>query len=440
MVVATGLRAAGHARAPPALARSPFFVADPWAPGALDVVRRDAAGPGDVLLVGTGLTMVDVVLSLTRPGARPDRRVLAVSRTGELPATHADELQLAAIPDVGDWGDTLASLRESVAEHVARVRAAGGDWRPALDGLRFRASELWQRLSEEDRASFPASDAGDWNRVRHRMPPSSAAVLRSLKGVDRLRQRAASVVEASPLGEGGLRVTLSDGSAHDVGWVVNCTGPALDVRLLGHPLIDDLLSARGGVSLAQAATAGMGFRTRDGRLLDSTGRADAPVWTLGALRRGELWETTAVPEIRSQALALAVGVLDSIAPLPRRLEDGRLVSGHHPVARPRDPLGLPLSATAEAASRYNAGSEKVMRLQSGGEDLLREAAALDPDFALAHAALAMLGHEAGASTDVAASLQAARRAVLKRGDERERSLVDVIGRRVDERATRGPRR
>ena len=42
-----------------------------------------------------------------------------------------------------------------------------------------------------------------------------------------------------------------------------------------------------------------------------------------------------------------------------------------------------------------------MRLQSGGEELLREAAALDPDFALAHAALAMLGHEAGAATDVA---------------------------------------
>lgn len=439
VVVATGLPAAGHAWAPEPLLRSPFFVADPWAPGALDVVRRDAAGPGDVLLVGAGLTMVDVVLSLTRPGARDDRRVLAVSRTGELPATHADELQLAAIPDVEEWGSDLAGIRDSVAEHVTRVRASGGDWRPAMDGLRFRVSELWQRLSEDDRTEFLSTDASDWNRVRHRMPPSSAAVLRELATADRLRQRAASVVDAAPLSEGGLRVTLSDGSVHDVGWVVNCTGPALDVRLLEHPLLDDLLTTRGGVSLAQAATAGMGFRTRDGRLLDSTGRADAPVWTLGALRRGELWESTAVPEIRSQALGLAVNVLDAVAPLPRRLEDGRLVSGHHPVARPRDPLGLPLSATAEAASRYNAGLEKVMRLQGGGEDLLREAAALDPDFALAHAALAMLGHEAGASTDVAASLQAARRAVLKRGDERERSLVDVIGRRVDDARHEGAR-
>ena len=62
-----------------------------------------------------------------------------------------------------------------------------------------------------------------------------------------------------------------------------------------------------------------------------------------------------MPEIRQQALALATDVLDAVAPLPRRLEDGRLVSGHHPVARPRDPLGLPLSTTAEAAAATTRG-------------------------------------------------------------------------------------
>jgi len=174
----------------------------------------------------------------------------------------------------------------------------------------------------------------------------------------------------------------------------------------------------------------MGVRTREGRLIDGAGSCDAPLWTLGALRRGELWESTAVPEIRSQALAVATSVLDCVAPLPRRLADGRLVSGHHPVARPRDPLGLPISTTAEAAASYNAGLERVMRLQSGSEDLLREAANLDPDFALAHAALAMLGHEAGADADVTASLQAARRAARRKGDDRERSLVNVVEQRV----------
>ena len=107
-------------------------------------------------------------------------------------------------------------------------------------------------------------------------------------------------------------------------------------------------------------------------------------------------------------------------------------SSHHPVARPRDHLGLPLSTTAEAAASYNAGLKRVVRLQAGGEELIREAADLDPHFAVAHAALAMLGHEAGAEVDVHRSLTAAREAIRRRGDAREASLVDVVGRRVED--------
>ena len=88
VVLATGEKPPGFAWAPEALQRSAFFVPDPWAPGAVDVVRRDAAGPADVLLIGTGLTMVDVVLSLTGPSQRPDRHLHAVSRHGELPKRH----------------------------------------------------------------------------------------------------------------------------------------------------------------------------------------------------------------------------------------------------------------------------------------------------------------------------------------------------------------
>jgi hypothetical protein len=262
------------------------------------------------------------------------------------------------------------------------------------------------------------------------MAPSSRVVLRELWHAGRLDIGVGEVRDATPLPHGGLRVTLAHGTTRDVGWVVNCTGPRNDVRALGNPLLDDLLRPRPDGALATVSTAGMGVNTANGRLVDEHGSTAAPLWTLGALRRGELWESTAVPEIRTQALALASDVLDAVAPLPRRLEDGRVVPGNHPVARPRDPLGLPLSTTSEAAAVYNQGLERVMLLQDGGEDLIRQATELDPDFALAHAALAMLGHEAGAASDVHASLAAARDAVTRRGDERERSLVDVVGRRV----------
>ncbi|HST84013.1 MAG TPA: FAD/NAD(P)-binding protein [Kineosporiaceae bacterium] len=435
LVIATGLPVAGHAWAPEGLSSSAFFVPDPWAPGALEVIRRDRCGPGSVLLVGTGLTMVDVALSLAIPPARSpatggDRVLHAISRSGRLPRSHARAPKLAAIPDVSSWGPTLSELRERVGRHFGDVAAASGDWRPAMDGLRVQVSTLWSRLSEPDRITFLAQDAGRWNVLRHRMPRSSAMTLNQLRSTGQLRLSRGSVADAQPLARGGLRVGLSDGTHHDVGWVVNCTGPQTDIRLLGNPLLDDLLRPGNGAAFARVATGGMGVQTANGRLINSYGNSDAPLWTIGALRRGELWESTAIPEIRSQALVVATAVLDAIAPLSRRLADGRIVSGHHPIARPRDPLGLPLSTTAEAATSFNAGLERVMRLQSGAEELLREATGIDPDFALAHAALAMLGHEAGAPADVAASLAAARRAVAKRGDDRERSLVEVIGRRV----------
>lgn len=432
VVVASGLPQVGWDWAGPGLRDSAFFVPDPWAPGALDVVRRDRGGPPDVLVVGAGLTMVDVVVSLSGRDARPDRHVHAVSRSARLPRAHLAEPKLAAIPDISDWGSDLDGIVARVGRHLNDVRAATGDWRPAVDGLRFRLAELWGRLSDDDRERFLSEHAGEWNVLRHRMPPSSAALIQSLRASGRLDVSAGEVLDASPLSGGGLCVTLSDGTRREVGWVINCTGPRYDIRELGNPLLDDLLRPRAGGSLATVSTAGMGVRTVNGRLVDSAGTTDAPIWTLGALRRGELWESTAVPEIRVQALAVATAVLDAVAPPPRRLEDGRWVGGHHPIARPRDPLGLPLSTTAEAATSFNAGLERVMRLQSGGEELIREATELDPNFAVAHAALAMLGHEAGVSADVRSCLDAAQKALGKRGDEREASFVEVVRRRVED--------
>ena len=432
VVVGTGLPQVGHDWAPQDLRDSPFFIPDPWSPGALDVVRRDKVGPADVLVVGTGLTMVDVVWSLTGKDAREGRTLLAVSRSGRLPKAHLTVPKLAAIPEVSGWGDSLEGIRSAALAHIAGVKEATGDWRPAVDGLRFQVATLWERLDDDDRMRFVRELSGEWNVVRHKMAPTSALLLEDLTSRGVLRTEAATVVGVEPLSRGGLRVTLSDGSTHDVGWVVNCTGPQSDIRLLGNPLLDDLLRERAGAPLATVATGGMGVRTHEGRVLDGHGYTEAPLWTLGALRRGELWESTAVPEIRTQALQVATQVLDAVAPLPRRLEDGRIVGGHHPIARPRDPLGLPLSTTADAAAAYNAGLERLMLLQDGAEEKIREATELDPTFALAHAALAMLGHEAGAHTDVAASLSAAQDAVRRRGDDREASLVDVITRRVQD--------
>ncbi|MDX6367417.1 MAG: hypothetical protein QOK30_2493 [Nocardioidaceae bacterium] len=322
VVVATGLPHVGWSWAPQPLRESRFFVRDPWAPGALDAVRREKTGPRDVLLVGTGLTMVDAVLSLSGRGNSPDRRLYAVSRSGRLPRAHRADASRAILPDISDWGDDLETIVRHATQHLSDANAETGDWRPGADGLRLRIAELWVRLDERDRLRFLSGYAGKWNVLRHRLPPSSAHSIRSLIARDRLDLKPAEVLGAVPLARGGLSVTLSDHTVREVGWVVNCTGPQLDVRDLRNPLLDDLLKPRVGGALATIATAGMGFRTEGGQLVDQSGTARAPLWTLGALRRGEIWESTAVPEIRDQAVAVASAVLDTFAAAVKRVPNG----------------------------------------------------------------------------------------------------------------------
>lgn len=315
IVVASGLPRSRVDWAPEALRESRFFVADPWSPKALDPVRNDEGGPGDVLLVGTGLTMVDVALVATGHGTRSDRVVHAISRTGLLPRPHASTPLSPEEPDISDWGHTLAELRERVAAHLEGARQRTGDWRTGLDGLRRHTATLWGRLDETDRLEFLRRDVRQWNVIRHRIAPESADALAKLTRRGRLQVGRATVEEVTPLPNEipGLKVRLSDGSIHDVGWVVNCTGPATDIRESDDPFMDDLLRPRAGGSLAVVSTAGMGVKTRDGRLVSGVGDASAPIWTLGALRRGELWESTAIPEIRTQAAGLASDIVTFLA-------------------------------------------------------------------------------------------------------------------------------
>lgn len=404
-VLATGPAAGNGAWAPPELRGSPRFVAAPWTPGALD---GPLAGTADVLLVGSGLTAVDLALTLDRPG----RTVHALSRSGLLPQSQALAPAAAMPAPEGLSGASLDRLRRVVYRHVGRAVRLHGDWRPALDSLRPYTAGLWQALTPPERAEFLARDGALWNTHRHRMSPATAEALARVRTARRLRVHRGRVVAARPERDGTLSVALADGRTLHAGWVVDCTGPA---PRPDDPLWRSLIDAGAAVP----GPLGMGVATRDGRLVDALGRTARPLFTLGAPRRGELWETTAVPEIRVQAAALARELLAPLAPPARRSR-----------RRPLDGHGLALSTHAEAAAAHRAGLDRVLKVRSGAEEAFRRAVALDPGFALGHAALALLGHECGADVDVPRALADAQRSARERADERERSFVDVVTRRV----------
>ena len=285
-VLALGIFPPDCGWAPSELRSSPRFVGNPWAPNALSAVPDT----GDVLLVGTGLTMVDLAMVLDRPG----RVVHAVSRHGLLPRTHAPVTPVAA-PDLSGC-HSIESLRSLVVRRVREER----DWRAVVDSLRSSLPALWQRLPEGDRARFLAEDLRGWEVRRHRMPPAAAEQVRKLRARGKLVVHAGAVESVS----GDLAVRLSSGRSLEVGSVVNCTGSQADLRRVDDPFVRSLL----GGGLARPGPLGLGLGTDvDGRLVGGV-----PLWTIGSLRRGNLWETTAFPEIRDQASVIVEAVLTSL--------------------------------------------------------------------------------------------------------------------------------
>ncbi|WP_187281459.1 hypothetical protein [Nonomuraea sp. C10] len=119
--------------------------------------------------------------------------------------------------------DLLAATRKAVR--------ASGDWQGVLEGLRPHVQELWQRLGPDERRLFLRRVARYWEIHRHRIPPHSATAIDDLRAGGRLRLLRGSLLTAEPATD-GLRIRADlDGAMTglDVGWLVNATGPGIDV-------------------------------------------------------------------------------------------------------------------------------------------------------------------------------------------------------------------
>jgi uncharacterized NAD(P)/FAD-binding protein YdhS len=268
------------------LTGNPRYVADPWRPGVLETVPLDAP----VLLLGTGLTAVDVALVLAARGLGAP--IHAVSRHGLLPLAHTVEDRPARPTELPDRADLRTLTRR------LRLAAEGReDWRGLVDAARPRVNDWWAALTVEDRRRFLRHLWRYWEVHRHRMAPSVAVLVRGMLADGALRVSAATLTDVTDDGT-GLVATAASGARWRVATVINCTGPGSAARTpLGHRLLADGLARPDPLGLGLEVDAG-------GHLVSRSGEAQRRVVVIGPPRRGQWWETTAVPEIRAQALAL----------------------------------------------------------------------------------------------------------------------------------------
>jgi len=274
---------------------------DPW-----DVAAMRQLDPqSTVLIIGSGLTMVDAVVSLEQAGHRGPIEVF--SRHGLLP--HVRRQPPA-------WVDFLAEdqsirtprqLLRELRRHCREAIAQGIDWQAPLDTVRVHIGRLWSQATDLQRRQFVRHVRPWWESHHHRSPPLSAALVERLHSEGRLRIQAASFQGGEPVAGEGVSICIrrrgeAESCVLQGAALINSSGIEYDWRRVARPLPQQLL-ARG---LVRPGPLALGIAAKeDGAVLDAEGQAGSRLFAMGPPLRGMWWESTAVTDVALQAKALA---------------------------------------------------------------------------------------------------------------------------------------
>jgi uncharacterized NAD(P)/FAD-binding protein YdhS len=292
----TAILATGHDAAAPLLAGH----AEPWASPADAGIDTNAT----VLILGTGLSMVDYVLSLLRHGHQG--RIVAMSRRGLLPRAHrrVDPMRLAEseIPFGAEIGPLLRWFRRRIEMHVAE----GGDWRGAIDAIRPFTQRLWHELPLSSRRRFLEHARAWWDVHRHRTAPEVETRIAEALATRRLTIIAGKLATVTPNPGGALvryrRRGQVETSELQVGAIIDCTGIVRDPGASNNPAVRSLLDE--GLARIDPLRIGIDV-TPDCAIVDRHGSPSRRLYAVGPLTRAAFWEIIAVPDIRQQCAELA---------------------------------------------------------------------------------------------------------------------------------------
>jgi uncharacterized NAD(P)/FAD-binding protein YdhS len=276
------------------------YVLEPWSLATRPLVPRR------LTVIGTGLTAVDALISASKRW--PDAELVAVSRHGLLPFIHPS-LPIPPFSLQAELNATLTSC-DGPAQVLAAIRKVFAlhqdiDWRSVIDGMRPINTTLWQGFNAKQRRQFLRHVRWVWESSRHRLAPEPADTLQQLRDEGRLHIHGARVLAVD--GNGPLDVTIRSRATQRVTQfesdvVVQATGLDTAVAFAKSSLLSSLLKS--GLAVADALQLGL-LAEADGRLVNADGHVQHGLYAIGSLLRGNLWECTAMPEIRNAADKLA---------------------------------------------------------------------------------------------------------------------------------------
>jgi len=289
--------------------RSARYLNSPWDPQTI----HDVSGDDDVLILGAGLTALDLLVSLDK--LKHQGAIRVISRRGLFPQAHEKYVLQPNWFQDRELPHTIHAMLRLLRREVKIAAAKGVNWRAVVDALRPHTQTFWKSLNVEERRCFMRHVRPYWESHRHRVAPSVLAVKDQMVQRGQMivhRGRITSIAETASGFDVSLidRVTQQE-SKFGVGFVVNCTGPECNYYKLKDPLVVNLLAR--GLIHPDPLFIGLAVAP-NGAMLNYLGQPSKNIFTLGSPQKGILLETTAVPELRAQAKNLAVE-LTRAAPL-----------------------------------------------------------------------------------------------------------------------------
>lgn len=263
----------------------------------------------DLLIIGTGLTMIDTVLTLENGNFAG--KIFAVSRHGLAPHVHA----LNVKSTVFFFDLNMSPTPRELLNKVRKILKSNPDlnWRSVIDSLRPITQRIWQDWPLQEKERFLRHVKAYWEIHRHRIAPEIADKIKALKKRGKLLVLAGKVNKADFSREKGIQVEIQPRGKStpkinlDVEGIINCTGPECNYNRINTPLITSMRNS----GFLQADKLQLGLEVDDNfALVDKNGRSSKKLFAIGPLCKGKLWEITAVPDIRKQTKQLAEYLLN----------------------------------------------------------------------------------------------------------------------------------
>lgn len=289
------------------------YFQNPWKLNSVVNLHNDLP----VLIIGNGLTMVDTILGLQEQNFKGEIYSISPNGFNILPHRHGGMKYTAHIDEI-NVGMPLAGIVSVLNKHIKIVRTFGVSAEPIIDALRPMSQKIWRHLSTAEKNIFISRLRHLFGVARHRIPLHIHDKIQKLRidGILHIHSgRLIDIIE----NDQHIEVTYYDKKLKTtkfikVARVINCTGPESDLSKLKNSFLSECIKQ----GLLQQDDLKLGLKTNIDtyRVYDQHNIEHQNIYTLGSNLRGELWETTAVNELRTQAKALAEVIVSAQSALP----------------------------------------------------------------------------------------------------------------------------